>query len=403
MGTVIGDARAGAPELAARGPHEIGVRTIEFIQKDAPDIVGGPDSNGRFGRYDRKITAEIWYPAAAQDIPDSARAVYHDWIGRNDRNNLQPFAYPGRAYRDAEPDLRDKPWPVILISHGYPGSRFLLSNLAENLATKGYVVISPGHTDNTYQDFAINRSIESAWVHRSADQRLVLKELTKLAGEGWTKNLLRPDHVGLIGFSMGGYGALRTIGARIGGAAASQTAAVREYLSEEPPAPEVSAAVLFAPAVFWFGPESYQSITAPTLWACGTMDPMVYYALVRRAWESSRSSDRWLLTYEMLGHNIANNPAPPEALGMDWSIQHRWADPVWDTWRVNGINQHFVTAFFDAHLKSQSDKLHWLQGAADAGPAADDPGAAPGQRGPGWPGFLPETAVGLRMEHLSAG
>jgi len=35
----------------------------------------------------------------------------------------------------------------VIISHGYPGNRFLLSHLAENLASKGFVVAAPDHPD----------------------------------------------------------------------------------------------------------------------------------------------------------------------------------------------------------------------------------------------------------------
>jgi len=56
----------------------------------------------------------------------------------------------GRAVRDAAPAPAGGPFPPLIVSHGYPGNRFLLCHLAENLASKGYVVASIGHTDSTY-------------------------------------------------------------------------------------------------------------------------------------------------------------------------------------------------------------------------------------------------------------
>jgi predicted dienelactone hydrolase len=53
-----------------------------------------------------------------------------------------------------QPDAAPGPYPLLIVSHGYPGNRFLLSHLAENLASKGYVVASIDHTDSTYSDQA---------------------------------------------------------------------------------------------------------------------------------------------------------------------------------------------------------------------------------------------------------
>lgn len=52
-----------APELAALGPYAIGVRSLVVVDRNRPDIL-----NTRPGeptvRYDRRLTLEIWYPAA---------------------------------------------------------------------------------------------------------------------------------------------------------------------------------------------------------------------------------------------------------------------------------------------------------------------------------------------------
>jgi predicted dienelactone hydrolase len=43
-----------------------------------------------------------------------------------------------------------EPMPLVIISHGYPGNRYLMSHLGEDLASKGYVVASIDHRDSTY-------------------------------------------------------------------------------------------------------------------------------------------------------------------------------------------------------------------------------------------------------------
>ncbi len=45
-------------------------------------------------------------------------------------------------------------FPLVILSHGYPGNRYLLSHFGENLASKGYVVTSIDHTGSTYADQA---------------------------------------------------------------------------------------------------------------------------------------------------------------------------------------------------------------------------------------------------------
>lgn len=395
MGTVLGDALPGAPVLAPRGNTVTGVRTITLTDPHQADVLAGK-REGRFPRYDRPLTVEIWYPA----LPgaDATRAIYTDYMGRADLNNLVPFSIEGRAFRDAEPDPAAGPCPVVVISHGYPGSRILLVNLAENLSSKGYVVLSIGHTDNTYPDFPAQGSIESAVIHRSLDQRFVISQLKKLNSEGFLRGLLLPDAVGLIGFSMGGYGALRTIGARISEKVLADVfAPVAEEVKEAPDwhgDKTVKAAVLFAPATFWFDPARSQDIDVPTLWFCGTSDKTVGYDAVRQCCEDAANSDRFFISYERCGHNVANNPAPLEALSAPWEIIKRWSDPVWDTRRLNDLNCHFVTAFLDSLLKGDAEKAAYLTVPTPCGKDADS------KAGTGWPGFPEAAPAGVILEHM---
>ena len=393
MGTLIGDPLPGAPELAARGSTVTGVRTILLTEREQPEVPRGLQ-NGKFPVYDRELQIEVWYPAC----PDTGTvpAVYTDHIGRADLGNLVPFLMQGRAFRDAEPDSSAGPRPVIVISHGYPGSRFLLSNLAENLSSKGYVVLSIGHRDNTYEDFAAERSLESALIHRSRDQRFVISELERMNRQGFLAGMLQPDNVGLIGFSMGGYGALRTIGARFHREAMQQFSSLAEELREADDfhgIKAVKAAVLFAPATFWLDENRLEDLDIPTLWVCGTADHTVHYDAVRCFWQNAVASDRTLVSYACCGHNVANNPAPREGLSASWEIYKRWADPVWDTWNLNNANAHFTTAFFARHLMRRTDVDRYL---LPPSPSPERKDAAADL-----PGFVPGGSAGISLEHLS--
>ncbi len=58
---LYGDAMPDAPELAVRGDHTLGVRTLELVHKDQVDILNSKE--GKDPIYDRKLTVEMWYPA----------------------------------------------------------------------------------------------------------------------------------------------------------------------------------------------------------------------------------------------------------------------------------------------------------------------------------------------------
>ncbi len=403
MGTVLGDPLPGAPALAARGDTVTGVRTITLIHPGQADVGAGM-KDGRYPRYDRPLRVEAWYPA----LPgrEEERAVYTDHMGRADLNSLKPFSIDGRAYRNAAPDPSKGPCPVIVISHGYPGSRILLVNLAENLSSKGYVVLSIGHTDNIYEDFLAKGSLESALIHRSLDQRFVISRLSELNREGFLRGMLQPGCVGLIGFSMGGYGALRTVGARISEKALESFAPFADEIREAADwkgDKTVKAAVLFAPATFWFDPDLSGDIDIPTLWFCGTADKTVGYGAVRHFCQNAVRSDRIFISYERCGHNVANNPAPIQALSASWDICKRWADPVWDTGRLNNLNAHFVTAFLDGILKKDAGKAAYLTVPVPCGKDADcrvDASGAPLAPEACWPGFVEGTPAGVILERF---
>ena len=90
---------------------------------------------------------------------------------------LIPFTFKGRARRDAKPDGSQGPYPLVIVSHGYTGSRLLFTYLTENLASKGYVVVSIDHTDSTFQDA---NAFTSTLLNRSLDDLFVLNEIDRM-------------------------------------------------------------------------------------------------------------------------------------------------------------------------------------------------------------------------------
>ena len=87
----IDSLRPDAPELAARGEHAVGVRTIELVSKDRLDVLAGTGAT-----YDRPLTVELWYPAAGTD--PQAETRYEDVILVDGTTKV---ALTGTATRDA--------------------------------------------------------------------------------------------------------------------------------------------------------------------------------------------------------------------------------------------------------------------------------------------------------------
>jgi len=114
-----------APELAPRGEYAVGVRTVEVKNPGQIDILNFNKASGKAPVYDRPLTLEIWYPAM---IPDGKqeRTVYEMALpGDSSASSTEPktFAVLGKALRDAPP-IHGKSFPLVIVSHGYPGSRF---------------------------------------------------------------------------------------------------------------------------------------------------------------------------------------------------------------------------------------------------------------------------------------
>ncbi len=398
---VFGDALPNAPELSARGTYKVGVRTLDFIHKDQVDVLKSND--GVDPLYDRKLRVEVWYPARiAEGAKESV--IYDQVMGlsNNPKRILIPFTFTGRALRDAAPMLGDGAFPLVIVSHGYPGSRLIFTYLTENLASKGYVVVSIDHTESTFRDLS---AFPSTLLNRSKDQLFILNQMAEL-GKPTSKNFLAglvdADHTALIGYSMGGYGVLNAAGAGY----SQQLVTFFETSTEGSKAIEVRtshhpdykasydrrirAVVAFAPWGMERGvwdAEGLQGLKVPTFFVAGSQDDVSGYEKgVKAIYLGAVNADRYLLTYQNARHNTAPNPPPPESLRPDLVDEYNfYAETSWSEYRINNINQHFVTAFLGIHLKNQ-----------DYGKFLD---VNPNSNEKNWTGFKPRTSTGLELVH----
>ncbi|MDX1491954.1 MAG: dienelactone hydrolase [Pseudohongiellaceae bacterium] len=406
--------RPDAPELAYRGEFAIGVRTLDLLDKGRVDVLNTKEGADT-AYYDRPIRVEVWYPA--QSVSE---AVCNNTYITETRNvAITDAVLSGIACRDAQSLKDSSPYPLVILSHGYPGNRHLMSHLGENLATKGYVVVSIDHTDSTYQD---QKLFASTLFNRAPDQRFVLNEIARFSHDenSFLNGLVDANNTAVVGFSMGGYGLMNNLGAAYNPEKIDDDRSPPNRLLERWSRANkdfssvldsrIRAGVAIAPwgmNTGYLDAASVALVETPTLYVVGSMDRTAGYQNgAKEMFEQAINSDRYLLTFENGSHSVAAPfPLPNEILNSEnkEGASH-YADPVWDSVRSNNILAHFVTAFVDLQLKSMEERRQYLQLlpiANEAHFSVRD--GVPTQRHTYWKGFGIGTAVGLRFDHLAAG
>ncbi|MFI9509526.1 alpha/beta hydrolase family protein [Nocardia sp. NPDC052566] len=211
------------------GASAVGETVLHLVDAARPD----PFEPGRR----RELMVSVFYPAA--DISKSSRAHYVSTAVMPELEKRLGIGLPGlltNSYTDA-PALADTAHPILLYSPGAGVSRLLGTGLAEDLASRGYVVVT---VDSTYEapavEFPGGRIVKAApppngfdteirkkyVAARLADTRFVLDALTQLSEGGnpdAERRALPPgldraldlDKVGMVGHSSGGYTAVESM------------------------------------------------------------------------------------------------------------------------------------------------------------------------------------------------
>jgi predicted dienelactone hydrolase len=316
---------------------------------------------------------------------------------------LIPFQFNGRALRDAAPISLTGGFPLVIVSHGYVGSRLLLTYLTENLASKGYVVAAIDHTESNFRDAG---GFESTLLNRSKDVLFVLNQIAGLSkpdNKSFLSGLADANNTALIGYSMGGYGVLNVVGAGYStqmanfftamsrGSKAIDVRTTNNAAYQASFDSRIKAVVAFAPWGMQRGvwdAESLQGVKVPVFFVAGSLDDISGYEKgIKAIYQGVVNAERYLLTYVNARHNVSPNPPPPESLkpGLHFDEYYRYAEPAWNERRINNINQHFVTAFLGIHLKKKDFgkylSLHENSNEKD------------------WTGFKPRSSTGLELLH----
>ena len=404
-----------APLLAKLGLNEIGMQKGEFV---LPDVV--TLTTAGVTRAPRTIKFRVWYPA--QYAAGSVGSRFTHILPRPDGKGLQ-FTFPSLAVENAEV-AGNKRYPLVIVSHGYNGWDSFMTWLTENLATKGYIVVAIDHSDQRAAggtELAV--SFGNVLINRAADQRAVINHFTSRAADRKDRlgQVIDANNVGVIGYSMGGFGALATAGMDYDPAsgifkqlpAEAQAAIFYSQAKGRPVAAKIKAVVALAP--FGGRPDSRAWTAAslaksekPILVIGGSDDDIVDTKKgISWIFEQMTVKPRHFLLFLNARHNVGGNPPPLEA-NDDFSTREYFAEPVWRTERINAINQHFITAFLDLHLKGDAAKSEFLDVPTTLGgdgtwplkPMENVGGKPATEKESGyWLGFQRRWALGLEMRY----
>ncbi len=376
-----------APELAKSGDLAVGVTTLQI---DGPNMLN-PAS-------ERKLALEVWYPSEVSEGPPTS---YSDVTRAQ-----QAFTLQGQAHRDAKPISSEAIYPLVILSHGYSGYRSMMFYLGEHLASHGYVVASVDHTDSTNKeiDFKTNpgAGFHSTLLHRTRDQQTVLDYFTK-QGEQFGTNA---NLASVVGFSMGGYGALNTVGAcyQFDDSKAKQFGfnpkTQKDLLTQlntcnagmEKVDSRWRAVITLAP---WGGEQDVigglKNISVPSLFIAGREDDVSGYTNgVKKLFDNTGAKHKYLMVFDQARHNIAPHPAPAVAYNDELALGH-YLEPAWSTEALNNINKHMILAFLNCHAKNDSEFCEILPQTENS----TQNKLPDGSFSPAWPGFKDRFGVGV--------
>ena len=269
-----------APQYALHGPYWVGV-TQDTIDAD----------------LEHPIPITIWYPA---QNPDGAReSTTYQWIMKWAGMPEQDYPVKGAALRDAAPDARGAPYPLVVFSHGFAVSAATYAYLLEHLASYGFIVIAPEHSETYFENWADSVPENSrSTLQRPRDLVRVLDYAETMTAVGGSMDgLFDPNQAAVVGHSAGADAALQLAGARlntnafttlcptVGSAVTSDCAGmlaelVRVAGLDAPPEglwpsdqdARVKAIVPMAGGAWSFGEEGLARVTVPMLAMAGSLE-----------------------------------------------------------------------------------------------------------------------------------
>ena len=268
-----------APDPTARGPFTVGVRTelLEYVDSDGDE---------------RILKTEIWYPGVpgtgettqyVYDLIAEAPPEADELLEGVTVNPLAADAYAGMSL-----DSEHGPYPVVFFSHGAYGVRFQSVFFTIHLASHGYIVVAPDHTDETLYDALVDGydqvTLVNSAIQRGEDANFVVDHFVErdLQPDDFFFEAIDEDNMGFSGHS---FGALIT-------------------LYEGGSNPHIRAAVPFAPAtsLLALGGVEARYFPVPFMMHGGLMDETLSYEDEMLSFYNDAPPPKYLVELQRGGH-----------------------------------------------------------------------------------------------------
>jgi predicted dienelactone hydrolase len=335
------------------------------------------------------LLATVWYPAT---ISAGQRVTYRYTVGMLSGTNPVTLATdPGPARRDAPADETAGPYPLVVLSPGFALGPGAYGWLAEHLAPRGFVVVSPDH-----QEALDPSKLWQATIDRPQDLRAVLNHLTTADD---VSALVDTDRIAVAGHSYGGYAAQVMGGARLDTqsfraacvdarraddagvflcdalephladmADRAGLAAVPEGLWPDWSDDRVDAVVSMAGDAVMFGEAGLRSLNVPVAALGGTADRDTPYATGARLTYDHADAPR-AVEVGLVGaeHFAFTGPCASVRRVMTVVPFGFCDDPAWNRASARDVVAHHVTAFLRAELdaKDSTAALRVIPGTGD--------------------------------------
>ncbi|WP_231509144.1 alpha/beta hydrolase family protein [Streptosporangium roseum] len=326
------------------GPHPVGTTSLYLKDTSRPDP-WVPSVKAR------ELMVSLWYPAKS---PGRKRAPYmtakeSELLLKSGEITSVPADTLSKtrtnAFTDADPAGRKHGLPLVVLSPGHTKPRTELTALAEDLASRGYVVAAIDHTyenvATTFPDGRVTTCVtceiekNPAWWEklarsRAADASFVLDQLTGSHSKWKGARLVDTSRIAMAGHSAGG---ASTIAAML--ADSRIRAGIDIDGTTEVRIPDSG---LARPFLFLGKPATYTP---------GEGDAAATW---ERDWKQLNGWKRWLLVTGAEHTSFTDLGVLVDQIGIDTGADIPGV-------RAMDITRRYVAAFFDLHLRKKSQPL----------------------------------------------
>jgi len=354
--------RLDAPTYGIRGEYPVG--TMEMVLPNE----------------ERPLPMTIWYPALN---PDGLEEVHTYTV------NYPPVftdleAY-GQALFEAEPDVANGPYPLVIFSHGDNGHRTAVIHMMEHLTSWGFVVIAPDHLGMTAS--AVMNELDTFYpmlYNNPMDVSLVIDFAEDLTSEGNFAGMIDTENIASTGHSRGGQTALQAGGGQLDLVGLAETCKNRgdpssscDYFAGFLPeianlyglesVPDglypslgderIDVTIPLSPAQNVFGETGLSSVTVPTLYIVGNRDSSIPYDLFQMGFDSLGSETAYMVVFDYAGHGIVQDTCENFPAMIAFGFYDMCAEKVWDKPRAHDVMNHYATAFLRWQLGGDDEAV----------------------------------------------